>query len=326
MNQYNIMHEHDNPRDAWPPLPGAFCECKMHRYVAIIEGLNHSLKRISRDYKRSCYSRKERGHRQEAEEKTPTYQRRNILIYYCVFMIPIIIPKNLLALCSGSPAPLTDNIIWKYKRYEQMTLTFENDNNVIVYTMEKIIAFAKNNQYIFLAQSVWWIASVLGLQTGLVIYIDNLQVRSDPVSQPEIGPDIAQTGTHKDDSERQDKVLRECEEFLWNSRRLRNLVTLKASGRTKTGRINPLASTKQALRVTKMTDHKRHDLTEGIKEEEIQRRKANGECLRCAWPSDQKSSHRERDCIWKIKISPGTATGFKALRIKSSSLESSGSI
>jgi len=82
-----------------------------------------------------------------------------------------------------------------------MTLTFENDNNVIVYALEKIIAFAKNNQYIFLAQSVWWIASVLGLQAGLVIYINNLQVRSDPVFQPEIGPDIAQTGTHKDNSE-----------------------------------------------------------------------------------------------------------------------------
>jgi len=104
-----------------------------------------------------------------------------------------------------------------------MTISFKNDNDIIVYALEKIITFAKNNQYIFLAQSVWWIASILGLQAGLVIYIDNLQARSDLASHPEIGPDIAQTTTSKNDPERQDKVLRECEEFLRDSRRLHDL-------------------------------------------------------------------------------------------------------
>ena len=43
MSRYDVMHEHDNLWDAWPPLPSAFFDCKTHRYVAIIEGLNHSL-------------------------------------------------------------------------------------------------------------------------------------------------------------------------------------------------------------------------------------------------------------------------------------------
>ena len=62
MSQYDIMHEHDNQRDACPPLPGAFSGCKTHRYVAIIEGLNHGLQQgiiesdakpvLLRDYKK----------------------------------------------------------------------------------------------------------------------------------------------------------------------------------------------------------------------------------------------------------------------------------
>ena len=50
----------------------------------------------------------------------------------------MIISKNLLALCRGSPAPL---------RYlQQMTITFENDNDVIVYPLEKVISYARKTQ------------------------------------------------------------------------------------------------------------------------------------------------------------------------------------
>ena len=31
-----------------------------------------------------------------------------------------------------------------------MTIGFENDNDVIVYALEKVIAYARDNQYIFL--------------------------------------------------------------------------------------------------------------------------------------------------------------------------------
>ena len=64
-----------------------------------------------------------------------------------------------------------------------MTITFENNDNVIVYTLEKIISYAKDNQFIFLAQSVWWISSMIGLQQGLILHIDNLRIRSEIRSQ-----------------------------------------------------------------------------------------------------------------------------------------------
>jgi len=65
-----------------------------------------------------------------------------------------------------------------------MTLTFESDNDVIVYVLETIISYARKNRYIFVAQSIWWIASDTGLTEGLVSHIDNLRIRSEvPVGE-----------------------------------------------------------------------------------------------------------------------------------------------
>jgi len=56
-----------------------------------------------------------------------------------------------------------------------MTISFENNNKVIVYALEKIIQHARRTQQIFVAQCVWWLASIIGLEQGLIIYIDNLR-------------------------------------------------------------------------------------------------------------------------------------------------------
>jgi hypothetical protein len=176
-----------------------------------------------------------------------------------------------------------------------MTISFKNDSDNLVYALEMIIAFAKGNQYIFLAQSVWWISSVIGLQAELIIHIDNLRTWSEFVSESSVDSARARELQKKDDPGRQDRILKECEEYLRDSRRLRQLVALKATGKTKTGRINSLPSLKQALKVAKKD--KNRDLTKGIQEGEIDRRKVEGECLRCAWPSDRKGSHRVKDCI-----------------------------
>jgi len=60
-----------------------------------------------------------------------------------------------------------------------MTITFENDNDVIVYALEKIIAFARRTQQIFVARCVWWLASVVRLELVLIAYIDNLRKQSE---------------------------------------------------------------------------------------------------------------------------------------------------
>jgi hypothetical protein len=58
-----------------------------------------------------------------------------------------------------------------------MTVTFETDADVIVYALEKIISFATENQYLFVANCAWWIAGITGLDSGLTIFIDNLEAR-----------------------------------------------------------------------------------------------------------------------------------------------------
>jgi len=59
-----------------------------------------------------------------------------------------------------------------------MTIAFENDNNVIIYALEQIISFARKNQNIFIAQCVWWLSSIIGVQHGLVTPIDNIRIRA----------------------------------------------------------------------------------------------------------------------------------------------------
>jgi len=52
--------------------------------------------------------------------------------------------------------------------------------------------------------------------------------------------------------------------------------------------------------------------TAGIDSSELQRRRTAGECLRCAWPSDRKGTHRVADCKRPIKLDKGTASFPKA--------------
>jgi len=58
-----------------------------------------------------------------------------------------------------------------------MMFTFKNDNDVIVITLEKVISHSKKTQQIFVAQCVWLLASVNGLELGLIIQIDHLGSR-----------------------------------------------------------------------------------------------------------------------------------------------------
>jgi len=139
-----------------------------------------------------------------------------------------------------------------------MTITFENDNDFIVYALEKIISFARTRQYIFLAQSVWWISSIIGLQSGLLTYIDYLQkgaeasfreprqlntnhrARVNSSSPRDIQGEFEPCPVHRHTSisepsdmensntERQDKTLQECEELLQCSRRQRRIALLKS--------------------------------------------------------------------------------------------------
>ena len=52
--------------------------------------------------------------------------------------------------------------------------------------------------------------------------------------------------------------------------------------------------------------------TEGIEKSELDRRKAAGECQRCAWPGDRKGAHKTVDCFRWARKEIGTAPFPKA--------------
>jgi len=196
-----------------------------------------------------------------------------------------------------------------------MTITFENDNDVIVYTFERIISYARKHQYIFVAQSVWWLASIVGSTEGLVIHIDNFNKRTNIIergvstipcnAQKELRFDTTLSHIHPDglfqvrtavsdiaEQSRQnlrvqgsetsgnskdklhDKVLENCEKLLQES----------AFEKKKIAKLN-LKITKKLLKDQPNNNY--HTQTAGIENSELRRRKAAGECERCAWPQDR---------------------------------------
>jgi len=73
-----------------------------------------------------------------------------------------------------------------------ITITFDNDNDVVVYALEKIISYPRMRRYLFVAQCVWWLALSIGLEKGLVVHIDNLRIQLEVYMAPaEIATDTA---------------------------------------------------------------------------------------------------------------------------------------
>jgi len=152
-----------------------------------------------------------------------------------------------------------------------MTITFENDNDVIVYTLEKGISYAWRSQQIFAANRVWWLASIIGLEHGLVVYIDNLERRSNETTVGTSGREVSVTpwviqgdSRARDESApvtsrdltnnwQADLVLDRAKRFIEDSEWARN--TWQRS------RVNPLPQTKKQLKkarkIERLQDSKR---------------------------------------------------------------------
>jgi len=99
-----------------------------------------------------------------------------------------------------------------------MTITFENDNDVIVFALEKIISYARRNRQIFVAQCVWWLASILGLEQGLIVHIENLGTRDRQDIQP-----IENTERDIRPSREVSAIPRDCQEDLRSNIEIGNI-------------------------------------------------------------------------------------------------------
>jgi len=200
-----------------------------------------------------------------------------------------------------------------------MPITFENDYDAIVYSLWCVIAHARRTQQIFVAQCVWWLVSIIGLEQVLVSYIDKLQNEENTIRQEQPPREVSAIPRDPTEDQRIDQVLDNTKQYLRDSRRLREIAALKISGQTGTGRNNPLGRIQKSLNKSKKisnktTNDKRdyYSKTEGIDESEIQSRKTARKCLHCAWPSDRKGNHYVKDCRRQIKIDKGTAPFTKS--------------
>jgi hypothetical protein len=99
-----------------------------------------------------------------------------------------------------------------------MTITYENNNDVIIFALEKIIFHTRQSLQIIMAQCVWWLALLIGLEEGLINYIDNLQSRVKIAVSSAVPPkDVAPTSRGSSEGLR-DKVLQDCKKFLRDSK------------------------------------------------------------------------------------------------------------
>lgn len=183
-----------------------------------------------------------------------------------------------------------------------------------------------------MAQSVWWISSIIGLQERLVIYIDNLKIGSIigmqkiPVLSQEFQEDSKLSTTlghiHPDrtswfhdsavrtrsvesdqssstEDDIQDRILHEQEAFLEQSKSERKKIARRS-----------LQTSKRLLKgIGKLKEVKKtyQTQTDRIGKSELDRRKAAGECQHCAWPKDKKGSHKTLDCFHWKQLDKGTA-------------------
>jgi hypothetical protein len=131
-----------------------------------------------------------------------------------------------------------------------MTITFENDSDVIVYPLKKIISFARKNQYLFVANCAWFLAAITGLDEGLVIHIDNLVNRNKINNRREVSV------SPRD-------IAREVSPDIPSSNYIADPLT-----RTRSGRIAPLPQTKSQRKKA----NKLKRLQEAAKKPEARRR------------------------------------------------------
>jgi hypothetical protein len=114
-----------------------------------------------------------------------------------------------------------------------MIITFDNDNDVIVYTVEQIISYAIRTQQNFVAQVIWWLASVIGLESGLLNHIDNVDgkiIVNEPL-QPggnPSAPEEQENAPDESEEESQDRIVEECEAYPKESGMQRAIATLKS--------------------------------------------------------------------------------------------------
>jgi hypothetical protein len=133
-----------------------------------------------------------------------------------------------------------------------VTITFESSNDFIVYALQTLISFARTNQHLFITQCVWWIAASIGLQQGLINFIENLNIRAATTNTAIWEISTMPRGVAREVKEssltREDRILSAAEHFLEEFIQAKADSASSQSRSTCPGRINPMLQTNNQLK------------------------------------------------------------------------------
>lgn len=138
-----------------------------------------------------------------------------------------------------------------------MTITLNNEADILLWTFIKLIATFRGKQYLFAAQRVWWISTLRGLYSALVNFIDNqrlpCEAESGGIRQPTIAStniqrldDTGSIASHSEDL-RLDQVLEQANVRFGKSVADRDPYVTNPVRQTRDGRLNSSPSTNANL-------------------------------------------------------------------------------
>ena len=174
-----------------------------------------------------------------------------------------------------------------------MRISFENDNNIILYAFEKVISFCRECHLLFAARCVWWLVLIIGLYQGLIIHINNKHIcaEREMTSYPK---EIITEESTTSEPDQQDTILKICEAFLQGSRVDRKQIEY----------LNTEQTCKLHWKKTDQKFYKSH--IEGICKKEIQCRTLAQECQHCTWPYRRQGGHKPKACRQLLRIEKAT--------------------
>jgi len=147
--------------------------------------------------------------------------------------ISLILLYNIISFCSGSPTP-------------QMTITFENDADLLLWTFVKLLVTYKQCQYLFATQCIRWILASVQLYPALGYYLEYQKFASEESNSSELWQLWGELADRNISSTPQD-IQRQSESAeLAGS--VGNQYQADPLRRTRNGRINHLPKPKQQLK------------------------------------------------------------------------------
>jgi len=127
-----------------------------------------------------------------------------------------------------------------------VSITFQNEADIILWTLAMLLVTFEEQQYLFAAQCIWWIAALVQLDPALKYLINHRKFPSDitrvNAERESIRPSIERgISSTPRDIQRYSKLNK-------NTELVENQYQADPLQRTRKGRVNPLPKTKKKLR------------------------------------------------------------------------------